>query len=507
MKTWQKNALCILLVCLSLFSSVGYAAITDTLRVTGSSRVDIPYGLFITSVVTTGTSNVDKNEVSFLSYSTSIDSTISRKSGSWQSNSAGSVTYKVTVLNNTKLTYSYRKLYYQTSLSGYNGNSNISTSSNNSKIYVSCSLDSASAAGKMVEPGESLTFTVTYTVGKNLDANTDWKTLINVQFGINVDGEREALEVVEDKFLNILNTPSTYNQLIDALDNKFDGRQEWTSNYIGNVVGSSSEDSVAVNTLFAGQLQITVGKDQLDATVLIKHENLDYNNYTGDDYTAVNSSNGGVFNGYGCEMTLYLTIDPLNRAGTYVPVYAVVFTCDRDYNGNKIRDWYRIGSTYAGTANVVTYDGGNGTGSFVTDNWVADAATYQLIDGYNYNINGENFRLNAFSHKVNSGVHIEDIIIATDRNAVSALQTLLNDAKRIIDNQSYAGVGIDIVQEAYEKYVTLATVDANGNHTVDANATIAQLSPAIVNLYKVVDEALLKIDALLKQEQAQAQMQ
>ena len=105
---------------------------------------------------------------------------------------------------------------------------------------------------ELLKEGCSVAFT-----GRN--ANTDWKTLINYQFGINVDGEREALEVIESKFLNILNTNSTYEQLIDALDNKFDGRQEWTSNYIGNVTGSSSEDSVAVNTLFAGQLQITVG--------------------------------------------------------------------------------------------------------------------------------------------------------------------------------------------------------------------------------------------------------
>ena len=97
-----------------------------------------------------------------------------------------------------------------------------------------------SAEEKKVAPGETLEFTVTYTVGTSRNQNTDWKTLINFQFGINVDGEREALAVVEDKFLNILNTATTYGQLIDALDNKFDGRQEWTSNYIGNVTGSSS---------------------------------------------------------------------------------------------------------------------------------------------------------------------------------------------------------------------------------------------------------------------------
>ena len=497
MKTWKISVICILLAFLCMFSAIGYAALSTSMMVTGMVKVDIPYGLFITGVSTQGTSNVDSNSVSYMQYSTTVDSTIDRKSFG-----AGTVTYSITVLNNTHLTYSYRGIYFQTTLTGYNGNQYVSTSSGRTNIQVKCSLASASAEAKKVAPGQTMNFTVTYTVGTGLNASIDWKTLINFQFGINVDGEREALEVVEDKFLNILNTTSTYQQLIDSLDNKFDGSQEWTSNYIGNVTGSSSEDSMAVNTLFAGQLQITVGKEQLDATVMIKHENLDGNTNTGDDYVAVNSSNGGVFRGYGCEMTLYLTIDPLTSAGRYVPVYAVVFTCDRDENGN-IGEWYRIGSTYAGTANVVTYNGGNGTGSFVTDNWRADAASYKLIDGYSFNIDGEAYHLGAYSHNVAQNVSIKDIVTAKDTNAVNTMQTLLNDAKRIVDNQNYAGVGIDLINEAlaktYAKFSNYYTIDENGNHIVDPDLTIAQLSPAIVDLYNVVNDALIRIEAVSKQ--------
>ncbi len=458
---------------------------------------NIPEGLFITAVDTNSATSVDSNEVNFIEYSTTINSTINKaRSGT------GTVEYKVTVYNNTKLTYTYRDFYYQTNLEGYNGNNSLSTTNNRSKIGVTVSLAKAAAADKMVKPGETKEFTVTYAVGSSMNANTDWATRINLRFGINVDGEREALDVVEEKFLDILNTKTTYDQLIDAIDNKYDGYNEWTSNYIGNVIGSSSEDSVALNTLFAGQLQITVGKDQMDATVLVKHENLDWNNMTGDDYVAVNKNgNGSPFYGYGCEMTLYLTIDPLNKAGAYVPVYAVVFTCDRDANGNKISDWYRIGSTYAGTANVVTYDGGNGTGSFVTDNWVADRATYQLIDGYSYTIGGDRFSLSGYSHSVSQGMQIENIITANDSNAVNTLKTLANDAKRIIENHQYAGVGIDIVAETYERYSYLYTVNADGTHTVSADLTIAQMSPAIVNLYNVVNDALMRMDAIQKENQ------
>ena len=489
MKTLKISATCILLAFLCLFTSIGYAAISAPMKVSGSAKIDIPYGLFITQVITKETSYVDSNYVEFLPHSTTVDSIINR------ANRAGTVKYEITVFNNTSLTYSYRDIYYQTNLNNYNGNQHVTTETRNvnSKISVVCSLKNASAEAKKVEPGRSLTFTVTYTVGTGRSSGTDWRTLINFQFGINVDGEREALAVVEEKFLNILNTTSTYKQLTDVLDNKFDGRQEWTSNYIGNVNGSSSEDSVAVNTLFAGQLQITVGKDELDATVMIKHENLDGNNYTGDDYVAEHT-NGGIFRGYGCEMTLYLTVDPLEDRNAYVPVYVVVFTCDRDLNGNKTSDWYRIGSTYAGTANVVAYNGSEGTGSFVTDHWRANATNYKLIDGYSFAIKGETYRLDSYSQSIAEGVSIKDIVIETDINATNTFKKLLDDARRLASNQAYAGTGINLVSECYEKYASLASVDENGNHTVSADLSIAQLSPAILDLYNVINDALIQID-------------
>ncbi|MBQ9807107.1 MAG: hypothetical protein IJW49_11470 [Clostridia bacterium] len=497
MKRWIKASVCIALSFMILFMSVGYAALTDSMRVSGTAKIDIPYGLFIVNVDYGTSSNIDKNQASHLEYTTTLDSLLNR--GSWGS---GTATYQVTVLNNTNLTYSYRGLYYQTSLSGYNGNDYISTSNGNRKIGVVCSLANASSENKKVAPGDTLTFTVTYTVGQSLSSNTDWKTLINFQFGINVDGEEEALAVVEEKFLNILNTTTTYEQLIDSLDNKFDGRQEWTSNYIGNVTGSSSADSMAVNTLFAGQLQITVGAEQMDATVLIKHENLDGDTSTGDDYVATNTSNGGVFRGYGCEMTLYLTIDPLTSAGDYVPVYAVVFTCDRDENGNIVGDWYRVGSTYAGEANVVTYDGGNGTGSFVTDNWRAFAATHQVIDGYSYTIGDKTYSLSSYSYSVANGINIESIVMATDANATNTMQTLLNHAKSIIDSQEYAGTGITLVEDAFAEAYRIYTLDENGNPVVNEDLTRAQLIPAIQKLYSATNSALMKMKAL-SNEQAQ----
>lgn len=499
----MKSTVCILLSLMFLLSSIGYAALTDTLSVEGSAKVEIPYGLFIIDVKSSA-SNVDHHSLEYLQYTTTLDSLIDRaRSGS------GTVTYTITVLNNTRLTYSYRNIYYQTNLSGYNGNGTYRervgryyytydyiNSEGSQKLGVTTSFPN----GKIVEPGETLEFTATYNVGSGMDASTDWRTLINFQFGINVDAVDQAISVVEEKFLDILNTSSTYEDLVDGLDNKFDGSQEWTSNYIGNVKDSSSEDSMIVNTLFAGQLQITVGNTEQDATVLIKHENLDGNTMTGDDYVATNTTNGGVFRGYGCEMTLYLTIDPLTASGQYVPVYAIVFTCDRDADGNIISDWYRVGDTYAGTANVVSYDGdANGTGSFVTDNWRADGGSYHVVSSYSYDINGTIYELDAYSYQVGYHSNIENIVMATDENAVRTLQTLLDHAQSIIDSQEYAGTGITLVEDEFAAASVCYTLDENGNAVARTDLTRAQLLPTISKLYYAVDEALVRMEALSKQ--------
>jgi hypothetical protein len=80
----------------------------------------------------------------------------------------------------------------------------------------------------------------------------------------------------------------------------------------------------------------------------------------------------------------------------------------------------------------------------------------------------------------------------------------LNDARRIVDNQNYAGAGIDLVDEALEKALGKLsghyTIDENGNYVVDPDLTIAQVSPAVMNLYRVVNDALIRIDALAKQQ-------
>ncbi len=485
-----KIVLSIALSFILVFTVIGYAALTDNLSVKGTASVQIPEGLFITEIKTKGTNNVDHQAVNFLQYTTTVDSTIDKKDDTTTTTPgrpgttttttyAGSVTYEITVFNNTKYEYAYRGLFYQKTLSGYNGNGSVATSNSDSKLGVVVSFPNND---KIVAPGESLTFTVTYTVGEKMDDGTDWKTLLNFQFGINVESQEAAIDAVLEKFLNILNTKVTYDELVEKIDDKFDGYNEWTSNYIGNVGDAVDADSMTVETLFAGQLNMVINGNTTPATVLIKHESLDNNPLTGDSYSVKYKNQSTPTTYEGCEMTLYLTTDPLSTAGGQAPVYVTVFTCDRDENGNIISDWYIVGDTYLGKAPIVGYSGGNGTGSFVTDNWVADRVTYTPVTGYSYT--------------VSQGTGIKDITRVVDQNAINTFQRLLNDAKDIIDDLTYAGTGITVVEDAYEVASRYYTIDSNGNPIANGGTTRAQLIPIMVKLDHAITEARKAIDSI-----------
>ena len=64
----------------------------------------------------------------FFDYSTTVESTISRTRYG-----QGQIVYEITVLNNTKLTYSYRDIYFQTNLEDYGGNNYVVNASTNDK--------------------------------------------------------------------------------------------------------------------------------------------------------------------------------------------------------------------------------------------------------------------------------------------------------------------------------------------------------------------------------------
>ncbi len=478
MKLWAKIVIVSVLSLSVLFVGLGYAALTDNLTVSGDLRFDIPSGLFITSIEESTQSNVDSQSATYIGYSTTIDCSIDKTQGN---NATGTVSYRVTVYNNTERVYAYRGLYYQTSSDGldsaYNGNDSISETAGNRAISVNVDFGENSS---IIQPHEQLTVTVTYTLGSRLDASTAWRTLINFQFGINVDSPEEAIDSVVNQFSNVLNSSATYEQLIDQIDNKYDGRG-WTATYFGNVAGSSNDDSVAINTLFAGQLNMLINGVERPVTVIIKRENIDGNTNTGDDYTVTNGTS--TTSGYGCEYTLYMTTEDLNSYNSYPTVYAMVYTCDRDADGN-LGEWYMIGEYYEGTAQVVGYIGGTSGGSFDTGSWRAVSQTLSPSEEYSYSI--------ANNSTINT------IVTAKDESANRAFQALLDDAYVILTENKYAGTGMVALEQLYERMADIYTIGADGAPTVN-DVSRAVLIPYIQQMEDGLKQfELSELEALAK---------
>lgn len=457
------------------FICIGYAALSTNMSVTGTGTLSPPEGIYITSVSSGTPTRLNLNSAEQIPYTTNLSSDV----GKTNSRQAGNITYTITVKNNTPYIYAYSGIEYSSNIGGdYNGNSSLGSASNY-RISVSVSGISTST---LLYPGDEITFTSTYTYGRYMSA-TDYKTLVNYKFGVNIDSVGDvAIDAVLKQFGVILNDTSdggAYETLADKIDDKFDGNPNngWKTNYIGNVADSSSADSQTVNMLFQGKLHITVDGEEVDVTVMIKREDVDGNLQTGDSYTSVHP-NGGRFSASGCEYTLYITTDELNRSMSSAPVYAAVFTCNVLDDGSY-SNWYMVGDMYEGTAQVVGYEGGESTGSFNTETWKATTKTYTVTDDYSY--------------RVASGSTIQTATQATDSNATTVFRALLNDAATILNDNEYAGLAMVQLREAFEGAADLYTVSDNGTVTVNSGVTRSRLVPHI----KALENALIPFAGVL----------
>ena len=451
MKNWMKALVCVALSFGFLFTALGYAAVTDNLNIAGKAKIDIPAGVYIIAMEEASSNRLDVKNFSYYSYSTTVDTSLSKSERRYE----GTVTYKITVLNNTEYEYAYRDIYYQDDLEANN--------SIGSGITVACSLDSASAANKKIAPGATKELTVTYKLSSStsIDRNKTYRNIVNIRFGINVDSLEQAHNVLMEKFAEILNSASSYAELYDKINDKFDGNQEWTSNFIGNVDGSSSADSVTMNSLFGGQLQMVIGDQPQTVTALIKHEDVDGDETTGDSYT-ITYNNGSQQTRNGCEYTIYLTTEKLDSWSfdTYPTVYAATFTRSQNADGTYT-DWYQKGDIYQGTARVVGYMGEESGGSFDTGTWRSAAATYSPSPNYSYSLN--------------SGMTIQQVMQSIDGNAAQALAELLTRAKEILDSDKYAGTGVIVLQAAYDAAKPYFDIEADGTIVVHDHVPVSVL--------------------------------
>ncbi|MBE5753108.1 MAG: hypothetical protein E7343_03470, partial [Clostridiales bacterium] len=247
MKTNIRKILSVLTMCLFILSISGAYAIWTYYAEIESMKEPLSVGL--------GEFEYDPGEILYISdvelYSSSGFSTALNYSKTLPTNvkvsgnvqtSRSSVTYKITVFNNTDLTY----WYVGQKIPEYGTNSLISTGAITvlTKEHANDSSYTFNASD-WVPARTKRDFYVTYTFN-NAQAVTQIDLTVNYYFSIKIDG-------VQDEFLKILNDKETangYYYLADTFDDKY---SENTTDTINNVT-----DKTVFDNLFGENLTVDV---------------------------------------------------------------------------------------------------------------------------------------------------------------------------------------------------------------------------------------------------------
>ncbi len=334
---------------ITCFLMVGYATLTDTLTITGTANAEgKPFkGVYIKEVELVSSSNVSNTENEYVlptNHKTTSDAT----------RSGGTVTYKITVHNNTDVVYWFIGTRYD---EAYGDNALLSRSNGISIRTMDRLGDSYSSFNDedWVPAQTERVFYVTYTYGSN--AQNQASTLVNFYFDIKLDA-------VHDEFLAVLNNTkesSSYEYLVEIFE------QEYTTTGTKEIT-TESHPQVFAN-LF-GDLMVNIDGVEREASVVIRRENMDGDATSGDNGTG----------NTGCEYTVYITVEPLTP-GTKPTVYVISYSRGAEGMGD---DWYQVGELYEGTATVLA----NGTIDY--KNWTATHKKYEIADGIEYLVGAPN---------------------------------------------------------------------------------------------------------------------
>ena len=374
MKRWMMVLFCVTFSFLFCLMCVGYAQLSDSLVIEGTAEASEPAAVYIVEIVST-TGTVTRAEV--VPY-TSVDSDISLGTSD-----DATVTMRICVKNNTAERYGFNAVRYAPDL--YT-NSGIAVSTDMTRKTVDKN-GNVTANGTIVEPGQTLEFTATFSYADGYAGNADLSSLINYEFlpwdSISADVDLGLAEDVMGKFQDILNNAEiadSCEQLIKQMENNEEADRS-QPNYIANFTAAHPDDTAVLETLFGSEnMKVTINGVETEVKVMIKHKNVT-NAYSGD------------------EMVLYMTTHSLirdeatkvtterNFLFTYTyrwaaPIYAAVFAQTQNANGETV--WVQVGSMYTGEGQINGYDGtpgydkilgvGGGEGSFDTETWISTEA-------------------------------------------------------------------------------------------------------------------------------------
>jgi hypothetical protein len=418
--------------------------------ITGTIQSKPPhYDIHITDVVVSNSSN-----------SSSVSTTIVKPTSISIVNNAsranGYVTYKVTVTNDSDVTYWYGGLKIP---SDYESN-NLIGSSNGISISLKDKLTDSAATfntGDWIPPKTTRDFYVTYTYGSN--AISYKTTLVNFHFEIRIDA-------VHTDFLTLLNDPISYSKLSAAFDNQYKENK-------GTVLGNIGDDKKIFDELLGSTLTLNVDGVERPVTLLVERINVD-NKSTGDSY---NVSGGPT----GCEYTLYITTDDLSSSGGKAQVYAITYTQGSD------GVWHQLAELYEGTATKSDYDTSNGTydGAFTVSSWNASKNDYEFIDGMYYKVGYEQ------GDQYDKLKTIKELMSTNDQDIFNDIDNK-NFFKKVYDiiQQNKGSIAPEVValRDAFNNAAPYYTIYNNGAEIkVKRNCSRAEIIPYLEAIQKALD--------------------
>lgn len=285
------------------------------------------------------------------------------------------LTFRITVFNNSKVVQGFDGVI--STLEGYDNTNIIYTLTNLKRPYT---VDGVMADDvTKINPQQRHQYEITF---KFADTATDFSnatltSVLNFVFKpfdeISPEHITSPVDGALEAFKKILNTPEAHARLDGIMD-----QSSTTGAYVGNVVGSSSNDTKVLDELFDGNLHLMLADPQTgeltktNLTCMIKEEDLD---------------NDGK-----AEMTIYMTPDDLSDAGiwsTIKNVYIGVFTQVTDTDGTT--KWEQLGELYHGTSQCNDYDS-------------------NIFNGFDQSINTDRWRSSQAYHGVKSGSTLENVI-------------------------------------------------------------------------------------------------
>ncbi len=354
MKAWTKVLMILILSFSTVFTCVGYAALTDELSITGTVEVSEPEKVYITDILSvTGSTTEPTYEIA--SY------TVVRSSVTLGPGGADTVSMRIRVKNNTDILYGFNAIRY--SSSAYD-NENIEVNTDMERRSID--ENGNEKDGTVIEPGGTIEFTATFSHKSGAaSSNLALNSLINYEF---LPFDQISPDIVDtgvandalEQFENILNNPDTKTSLDNQMQNN--GGTWGSGHYIANFDEATPADKELVEALFGDdKLNMVINGQETSVKLIIKEQD--------------------VYGDSEKEYTLYLTTHSLKRADaetesgwfgtTYYyasPVYAVVFTVNEDGT------WTQIGDMYTGRGRINDYSGGSGEGSVNTDTWESTQA-------------------------------------------------------------------------------------------------------------------------------------